>query len=661
MGDEPQMCGIVGIWRLGGRQRDDQLKDAVKRMSDKLVHRGPDSGGLWADADAGIGLGQRRLSIIDLSPAGAQPMVSSCGQLIISYNGELYNTPELRAGLLAKGRNFRGTSDTEVIVEACAEYGVSRAVRMLQGMFAISLWDRKSRSLYLVRDRVGIKPLYWGRFQNQIIFGSELKALIAAGGWSPEVDRTSLSQYFQFGYISPPRSIWRGVCKMTPGTILHFDQNGNWTEDVYWSGLDVATDGIRSRASTHQTSEEYTDKLEAVLDDSVSRHMVSDVPLGAFLSGGVDSSLVVALMQKQSSKSVKTFSIGFDEEEYNEANHARAVAEHLNTDHTELIVRDRDAQSVIPELPTIFDEPLGDPSQIPTYLVSALAKKHVTVALSGDGGDELFAGYSRYQIAQSIARKAGVGPDALLNGAAIGMRALSPTIWNKLLRLTPLANAHNLPGDRLHKLAGVIEGGKRNIYQNLVTNWPNASGLVIDSGPVDGIHKDDHVFDRFSNLQDYMQYIDIATYLCEDILTKVDRASMAVSLESRVPLLDHHVIEHAWSLPQHLKVKDGSAKWILREVLYRHVPKSLIERPKMGFGVPIDHWLRGPLRDWSEALLDERRLKAEGYLHAEPIRKCWQEHLSGERNMRYRLWSVLMFQSWLEQQEQTPVELAAIA
>jgi asparagine synthase (glutamine-hydrolysing) len=634
------MCGIAGFLD-GWRGATYNARGVAQAMGDAVRHRGPDDGDVWVDQDAGIGLAHRRLSIVDLSPLGHQPMLSRSGRYVISYNGEVFNFQELREELRAAGCSFKGGSDTEVIVEACEAWGVEATVRRLIGMFAFALWDCREQQLHLVRDRLGIKPLYWSLQNSALIFGSELKSLKCHPGWQGDIDRAALASFMQYGYIPAPRSIYRGVHKLGPGRILTMRRGGAPTEETYWNMSDTVARGRADRLDV--SDEEAVAQLDALLRDAVSRRMAADVPLGAFLSGGIDSSTVVGLMQAQSSKPVRTFSIGFREGNFDEAAHARAVATHLETDHTEFYVEPSHALDVIPKLPVMFDEPFADPSQIPTFLLSELTRRSVTVSLSGDGGDELFAGYSRYAIAQSMSAKLGWVSQPLKAAASRSITLLPISAWDKLHDAAP-----RLPtGDRMHKLANVLTSDPDALYRQLLTHWHDPSSLVLGAAtyrdPLISADADRLTPDRVER----MQYIDAVTYLPDDILVKVDRASMAVALEARVPLLDHRVVEFAWRLPMHLKVRDGQAKWLLRQVLHRYVPRELVERPKMGFGVPIDSWLRGPLRDWAEDLLSESRLRAEGYLNPEPIRTKWKEHLTGTRNWQYALWNVLMFQAWL--------------
>lgn len=643
------MCGLAGFLDLSPRRSADDLTMLVDRMTQALHHRGPDSGGNWIDAEQGIALGHRRLAIVDLSPAGHQPMVSSCGRYVIAYNGEVYSHDEMRRELAALGRPFRGHSDTEVIVEGCAVWGVEETVRRLIGMFAFALWDRQARCLTLVRDRLGIKPLYWGIHQGMMMFGSELKALRTLPDWDAEIDRGALAAYMRHNYVPAPSSIYRGIHKLPPGHILTLPHNGQPQVTAYWRCRDVALAAKAGRRSPADA--EAVTALDNLLHDAVGRRMLADVPLGAFLSGGVDSSTVVAIMQAQSNRPVKTFSIGFTEAGFNEAEHAKAVAAHLGTEHTELYVQPADALAVIPQLPHWYDEPFADSSQVPTYLVSQMTRRHVTVALSGDGGDELFAGYSRYFVGERLWRRLSMLPAPARRMLAAAMTAMPATLWDGLFGMMPQRWRIPQPADKMQKLAGVIGVNDADgLYRRLVSHWQQPDQIVLNARESRGVLWDDTVARDFPDFVERMQFLDTVTYLPDDILTKVDRASMAVALEARVPLLDHRLVEFAWSLPSHFKIRDGQGKWLLRQVLYRYVPKNLIERPKMGFAVPIGTWLRGPLRDWAECLLAEERLTREGYFDPAMVRRLWREHLSGARNWQYLLWNVLMFGAWLETQ-----------
>ena len=625
-----------------------ELTSSVRSMVASIRYRGPDDSGVWCDERVGVGLGHARLSILDLSPEGHQPMVSFSGRYVLSYNGEVYNFAELRSELGVAGVKFRGHSDTEVILAAFEEWGVEKAVKRFVGMFAFALWDRVERQLTLARDRLGEKPLYYGWCGESFLFGSEVKALCSHPSWRGAINRAVLASYMRYGYVPLPHSIYLGICKLLPGTWLQIssdDRPGRMPVPItYWSAREVAM----QEPVTNLSDAAATDALDSLLRQAVSRQMIADVPLGAFLSGGIDSSTVVALMQCQSSRPVRTFSIGFSESDYDEARYAKLVAAQLGTDHTELYLSAEEALSVIPRLPEIYDEPFGDSSQIPTHLVAALARKHVTVALSGDGGDELFGGYNRYFWGRSIWNRIGTVPQGVRHGVGRMMTALSPAAWDRVGKLLPRGLRQPTLGDRIHKLASVIDvDGPDELYRRLVSQHREPGSLIVgaNESPI-WADAEAAAFTR-SDFTERMMFHDLVGYLTDDILTKVDRAAMAVSLETRVPMLDHHLVEFAWRLPLAMKIRDGQGKWLLRQVLDRYVPRELIDRPKQGFGIPLDTWLRGPLREWAEELLDEHRLRREGYFHPAPIREKWNEHLSGRRNWQYWLWNVLMFQAWL--------------
>jgi len=626
-----------------------ELPSCIRGMVAAIRYRGPDDSGVWCDERAGVGLGHARLSVLDLSPEGHQPMMSSSGRYVLSFNGEVYNFAELRSELRGTGANFRGHSDTEVMLAAVEAWGIEKAVQRFVGMFAFALWDRVDRQLILARDRIGEKPLYYGWCGDIFLFGSELKALRAHPSWDGDISRGVLASYMRYGYVPLPHSIYTGIYKLLPGTLVKISPDGPTRRmpapTMYWSAREIAMQA----PLTDLSDAAATDALDSLLRRVVGRQIVSDVPLGAFLSGGVDSSIVVALMQCQSAHPVRTFSIGFSESNYDEARYAKLVAAQLGTDHTELYLSAEEALGVIPRLPEIYDEPFGDSSQIPTHLVAALARKHVTVALSGDGGDELFGGYNRYFWGRSIWNRIGRVPQDVRRGIGRMMTALSPASWDQIGKILPRRLWQPTLGDRIHKLASVIDvDGPDELYRRLVSQHRDPGSLIIgtEEAPM-WADAESAAFGR-GDFTERMMFRDLVGYLSDDILTKVDRAAMAVSLETRVPLLDHHLVEFAWRLPLSMKVRDGQGKWLLRQVLYRYVPRELIDRPKQGFGIPLDAWLRGPLREWAEALLDERRLRREGYLHPAPIREKWTEHLSGRRNWQYALWNVLMFQAWNE-------------
>lgn len=648
------MCGFAGYLVSGRELRPLHQSEAVLRnMGRTIVHRGPDDMGLWIDANVGIGLVHRRLSVIELSPAGHQPMRAHSGRYVVAFNGEIYNHLILRKMLADVGNtiDWRGHSDTETLLAGFDVWGIEETIKRSIGMFAMAIWDCETRELTLARDRLGEKPLYYGwqgaGAKAAFLFGSELKALKAYPEFKGLINRGSLALLLRHSYVPAPYSIYDSIKKLEPGCLLKLSLKQKDPVIVrYWSALQVAAEGVRDPYAG--TAAEATDELETLLKDAIRQQMMADVPLGAFLSGGIDSSTVVALMQAQSSRPVKTFTIGFNETGYNEALHAKAVARHLGTDHTEMYVTSQQALDVIPQLPSFYCEPFADSSQIPTYLVSQLARKQVTVSLSGDAGDELFCGYNRYLFSSKVWRSLSMIPTGLRQIAANLITSVSPHRWNALLGVLQ-RHPHVNWGDKLHKGANVLAASSlENLYRGLVSHWHDPASIVIGgvepntlfTGPSPDLPGLDSI--------QRMMAIDTVTYLPDDILVKLDRAAMAVSLEGRVPFLDHRVVEFAWRLPQAYKMRDGQTKRILRQILYRHVPKSLIERPKMGFGVPIDVWLRGPLKAWGESLLDEGRLRREGYLEAAPILKKWQEHQSGKRNWQYPLWNVLMFQAWLE-------------
>jgi len=630
------MCGIAGFIDCSKQFNPEELSRCVAEMSDRLAHRGPDGSGVWTDSDLGIALGHRRLSIIDLSDMGRQPMVSDDGRFVLTYNGEIYNHKALRRELEQEGCRFRGHSDTEVLLEAIARWGLGPTLDRLNGMFAFAVWDRTDRRLTLVRDRVGIKPLYYGWSGATFLFGSELSALRAHPEFRGEIDRDSLALFLENGYVPSPCCIYRNVEKLPPGQLLEIAlpfTRETTSVRSYWSFRDVAAtaaDYGRTLSSTARMQQ-----MQELLTDSVKLRLMADVPVGAFLSGGIDSSVVVSLAAKHGGVPLRAFTIGFEEPEFDESRDATATARHLGVEHIVHIVKPAEALQVIESLPVVFDEPFADPSQIPTYLVSKLAREHAVVCLSGDGGDELLGGYNRYSHLDSIRRKIAMFP----RGLRKPMGQLYDILRNRLLR------GRTEPG----LIARVAAAGSDcELYTILHRHWSQGSLAVIDGNASRTRFRPTDLWTNFGSYFENMMAYDTQTYLPDDVLCKVDRASMAHGLEVRVPLLDHRVVEHAWTFPLDEKVNGGTGKQPLRKLLAGFVPKSLIDRPKIGFGIPLGKWLRGPLRDWAESLLDVNRLRQEGWLQPEAVRKKWEEHVSQEFDWQYLLWNVLMFQSWLE-------------
>jgi asparagine synthase (glutamine-hydrolysing) len=662
------MCGFAGFLADNQNVAFD-FNEILLLQGERIQSRGPDSAGVWHDRATGVGLSHRRLAIVELSSAGAQPMHSVSNRFTLIYNGEIYNHMDLRVQL--SDVVWRGHSDTETLLAGFDAWGIQSTLDRCVGMFAFAVWDSHLQTLTLVRDRLGEKPLYYGwqglGAERAFLFGSELKALKVHPSFSAKINRNSLELLLRHNYVPAPHSIYQNIFKLEAGCLLTVSRAQ--TQPVitrYWCARDVAVNSLvkrnehiaQSRADVSY-SNKVVNQLDGFLQSAVKQQMMADVPLGAFLSGGVDSSTVVALMQAQTSKAVKTFTIGFNEEGYNEAVHAKAVAKHLGTEHTELYVTSQQAMDVIPKLPHMYCEPFADSSQIPTYLVSQLARQHVTVSLSGDAGDELFAGYNRYQLTSQFWSKIGKIPSPLRQLASKAITAVSPSVWTNSAKFIPFVNRHPATvglGDKLHKSAEVLASRSTDeLYFGLVSQIQNPREWV-KSEPENGLGKPLTLLNSNTlNLAglssvERMMALDAMTYLPDDILCKVDRAGMAVSLEGRVPFLDHRVFEYAWSLPMEYKLREGQTKWVLRQVLYKYVPKELVERPKMGFGIPLHDWLRGPLREWAESLLNEKRINEEGYFYSEPIRSMWAAHLSGKRNYAHQLWSILMFQAWLEQQ-----------
>ena len=643
------MCGIAGLLGPVSDGSAAALEFAAGAMASRLSHRGPDGQGVWVDQQRGVALGHRRLAVVDLSEAGRQPMVSQNGRWVISYNGEAYNASEMGMSLSASQRSgLSGHSDTEILLETVAAVGVLPALERMVGMFSLALWDRELDQLWLARDRFGEKPLFYGWVGRTLAFGSELKALHAVDGFSPEVDRNSVIDLLKWGCIPAPRSIYEEVSKVRPGHAMRFNGRGMLMEDVaYWSPLEVAA-GLPVGA---ERGEDAVDELDELLQRTVASRMVSDVPIGAFLSGGIDSSAVVAMMGLVSEQPVKTFTVGFSEPAYDESRFAAAVASHLGTDHQELVVSPAEAREVIPLLPSMYDEPFADSSQIPTFLVSSLARQHVTVSLSGDGGDEFFGGYERYRHLDRFHRLLSRWPGPIRQAGSSLMTSLSSETWDRIGngpvgRLAPAGSRRRL-GHRMYK-AGRVLSAKDSVgtYEAMMVSENDAAGFVLgaDCGGRG-------LYDIPANLMDRGGFeaamlMDTVAYLPDDLLTKTDRASMAVSLEARMPLLDPEVFCFAWGLNQRDRFRDGSGKWVLRRLLERYVPAGLVDRPKMGFGVPVGPWLRGPLRQWAEGLLDPTLLGEQGLFEPSLVSARWSDHVDGVGDHTILLWSILMFQAW---------------
>jgi asparagine synthase (glutamine-hydrolysing) len=647
------MCGFAGIFQYGDLSSS-KIAEIAVNMGDTIRHRGPDDFGVWSDDNAQITLVHRRLSIVDLSVAGRQPMVSASGRYVIAFNGEIYNHLEIRNELQAVGvpAAWRGHSDTETLLASIEAWGLHKSLVKATGMFAFALWDRHERVLHLARDRIGEKPLYYGWQNGVFLFGSELKALKMHPAFNGQIDRASISLQMMYSYIPAPYSIYVGIKKLLPGCTISIREIGeSLCEPIeYWSLHDVIA--LEKENTLRVNDDDAISGLERLLSSVISKQAIADVPLGAFLSGGIDSSLITSMMQAQSSAPVKTFTIGFDEGGYNEANYAMAVARHLGTEHTELYVSGEQALDVIAKLPDIYDEPFSDSSQIPTYLVSKMTSRHVTVALSGDGGDELFGGYNRYLGTERWWKLTRRIPFHLRHLVSTSLRSIHASQWDRLGSIIALLsskkNWNNL-ANNVAKLAGVLAvDDSARLYQHFTTHWTDPSLLVINDA--DFSVQSEELAIQLDSIVEEMMALDTLSYLPDDILVKVDRAAMAASLETRVPFLDHNVIEFAWSLPLEMKIRNGQGKWILRELLKKYIPNEMIDRPKMGFGIPLDSWLRGPLRPWAEELLDESRLQREGIFKTEVIRRKWLEHLSGRCNWQFHLWDVLMFQLWLESQ-----------
>lgn len=643
------MCGIAGFYSFGAPERQD-MRRACKAMTDAIAHRGPDDSDVWQDPDVPLALGHRRLSIIDLSAGGHQPMASHTGRFVIVFNGEIYNYRSLQADLEAAGRAFQSRSDTEVMLGAFEQWGVNRTLQKLEGMFAFALWDRQERKLHLVRDRFGKKPLYVGWGKESLLFASELKAFHAHSDFTPEISRDVLALYMRYGYVCAPHCIFEGVWQLLPGARMTLDmeslpsrQDLKGRMEVYWYLPDIV-EAAKAHPNVKPASE-CIEEFEEMFREATYQRMISDVPLGAFLSGGMNSSAVVAMMQSGSGQPVKTFSIGFEEAGYNEAVHAERIARHLGTQHREFYVTAQDALDVIPKLPDIYDEPFADPSQIPTYLISKLAREEVSVALTGDGGDEILGGYQRHTHIPAVWEKIGWMPYPLRRAAGALVRAVPAGVYDSLYAGYPQF------GRRMHRLAR-LTGLKtpEDVYAYLVGAWPNPEE-VVTGGKVPSIPLNEPAWQpQGLSFAERMMYGDTLSYRPNDLMVKSDRASMAVALELRAPLMDHKLCEYAWRLPHDMKVRGMNGKWLLRQVLKRHVPEELFERPKMGFGIPVSEWLRGPLKNWGAGLLDKKKLEDQGFLNAGIVGDAWEKHQKGvtvDANSMH-LWSVLMFQAWYE-------------
>lgn len=651
------MCGIAGVLDRDRSLRREKIEQAVTPMTEVLSHRGPDSSGLFIDPESGIAFGHRRLAVVDLSPSGHQPMISRNERWVLNFNGEIYNHQSLRGTLEQQGIRLRGSSDTEVLLELVALHGVPAGIKQVNGMFAMALWDMQERALWLVRDRVGEKPLYVAWFGNSFIFGSELKSLKRHPRFKGNVDRNALTAFFRTGYLPASYSIYEGVRKLPPGHVLKVgpsSKEGSFSWEPYWDPGAIMGDSLASPLDPSPS--EAVTLFDQALKKSVGMRMVADVPVGAFLSGGVDSSLVTAVMQAQSQKPVRTFTVGFSDRAFDEAPFARAIAEHLGTDHTELYVSPQEAIEVIPHLPTIYDEPFADSSQIPTFLISKLARRDVTVALSGDGGDELFAGYDRFHFHRKIGRHFAHLPKGARARAGRLVASVSPEGWNRLAGqlegVTGGRSTRWLTADRMRKLVRVLDqDGSQETYISLVSLWQDPQAAVIDGKEVATPLTDPSSWLTSNDLLDSLLWLNFTTYLPDDLLVKVDRAAMAVSLETRLPLLDHDLVEFSWQLPMDLKIKKGHSKWLLKELLGHYVPKELFERPKKGFSVPLGAWLREELRDWAHELLDPSKIQQQGFLNQQVITHLWDRHCAGTLDASQELWAVLMFQAWLENED----------
>lgn len=644
------MCGITGFYS----KNLSTFNNSILKMNSALFHRGPDFSGVWQDRSSGIVFGHQRLSVLDLSSAGNQPMISSSGRFIITYNGEIYNHLEIRKELkeINMNINWKSNSDTETFLEAIEYWGIDNALKKVVGMFAFALWDKKNCSLVLARDRMGEKPLYYGwqgKGLNKVfIFGSELKALKQHPEFQKTINRDAIALLLRHNYIPDPYSIYKNIYKLLPGQYLllkNKDLKKNFLSKPvnYWSLTKIAIEG--SKDLFKEDDSEIQNNFEKILKDTVKKKMISDAPVGAFLSGGIDSSTLVSLMQSENINRIKTFTIGFNDDDFNEAKHAKKIAKHLNTEHTELYFSPKTVMEIIPKLPIIHDEPFSDNSQIPSFLISQLAKKQIKVAISGDGGDELFCGYNRYSYVNNWSQRFNLIPFGLRKVFANKIKSISQDRWNILLKFLPFLNQH---ANKIKGSKALEANSLTDLYYILFSQWQNPTDVVLNSsepGTFLTLYKPN--LNQLNNYEQ-MMVLDLISYLPNDILVKVDRTSMASSIETRVPLLDHKLIEYVWKIPHNLKFRNGQSKWILKQILKKYVPERLTERPKKGFGIPLHSWLRGPLRDWAENLLDEKKLLKEGYFDAKIVREKWDDFILNKKNWHQDLWNILMFQAWLD-------------
>jgi asparagine synthase (glutamine-hydrolysing) len=651
------MCGIAGLASPAGAMAENERRRIVEAMCGAIAHRGPDGSGIWHDSEQGVCFGHLRLAIIDLSSAGAQPMASDDGTVIVTYNGEIYDFSEIRAELEAAGRKFRGRADTEAIANGIAHWGMEALCERIGGMFAIAAWVPATGTLFLARDRLGKKPLYWSQLPNGgLAFGSELSALSHVPGIDRSIDKQAAASFLRTGHVPEPLSIYHKIRKVGAGEILAFGPDLQLRSTTRFWSVEKSIAAGKSQPPLGDLNSAVA-ATEAVLNDAVAQRMIADVPYGAFLSGGIDSSLIVALMQQQVREPVKTFSIGYANSSLDESEDAKMVAQHLGTDHQTFILNAEDAIDTIYNLPRLYSEPFADPSQIPTCIISRLAREHVTVVLTGDGGDEVFAGYNRHVAATGLMAKLDGLPSIAQKAMAGTMRALSPDSWDKLFGLLPANIGPRQPGEKMHKLAALLGLNPWDRYRQYTSQWDRYDAIGTGVEPEEAAL----VYETFQSLSDpveRLRYMDIISYLPGDVLTKVDRATMAYGLEARAPLLDYRLVDLSWRIPSAVNVRDGKGKQVLRSILEKHVPRALFERPKSGFGVPIGDWLRGPLRDWAEDLLSPAALDAWGLVDTQAVRSIWSAHLSGKLNAQYGLWNILMLQAWLREHE--PSKSAAI-